>query len=74
MYFAYRHLNLYLSEKYSIIKDDYKAYPSEYYEGKDYVESILPKEMIDSFITRVSDIDIDKYIKKIKENKSNIKP
>lgn len=74
MYFAYNHLNLYLSEKYHIIENDYKDYPSEYYPGKPYEECILPKEMIDNFITRVSNIDLDKYIKKIEKYKKNIKP
>lgn len=74
LYFAYDHLNLYLSEKYNIIENDYKDYPSENYPGKSYEDCILPKEMINEFINRVSVIDLDKYIKKIKEYQSNIKP
>ncbi len=40
-------------------------YPCEYYSGKVYEDCILPKEMIDEFINRVSIIDLEKYIKKI---------
>ena len=74
LYFAYVHLNLYLSKKYDITENDYKNYPSEYYPGKKYQDCILPKEMIDEFINRVSNIDLDKYIEKIKKYQSNIKP
>lgn len=74
LYFAYNCLNLYLSEKYHITKNDYKDYPSEYYSGKPYEDCILPIEMIDSFIYTVASTDLDKYIKKIKKYKSNIKP
>lgn len=74
LYFAYDHLNLYLSEKYHITKNDYKDYPSEYYPGFPYEDCILPKEMIDTFIEKVSNIDLNKYIKKIKKHQSNIKP
>ena len=74
LYFAYDHLDLYLSEKYNITLNDYKEYPSEYYPGKPYKDSILPKEMIDEFINRVSAIDLDKYIKKIEKYQCNIKP
>lgn len=56
LYFAYDHLNIYLSEKYHIVKNDYKDYPSEYYPGKDYEKCILPKKMIDAFIKKVSSI------------------
>ncbi len=74
LYFAYDHLNLYLSEKYHITKDDYKDYPSEYYPGKPYEDSILSKEKIDAFIIEVSSIDFDKYIKKIERYRNNVKP
>lgn len=74
LYFAYDHLHIYLSEKYNIEMNDYKSYPSEYYPGKPYEECILSKEMIDDFITRVSTIDLNKYINKIEKYKSNIKP
>ncbi len=74
LYFAYNRLNLYLSQKYNITETDYKDYPSEYYPGKTYEDCILPKEKIDTFIIEVSSIDFDKYIKKIKEYQSNIKP
>lgn len=74
LYFAYDCLNLYLSEKYEIVEADYKSYPSEYYSGIPYQECILPIEMINRFINRVSQIDINDYIKKIKANEKNIKP
>lgn len=74
LYFAYDHLNLYLSEKYHIIEDDYKDYPSECYPGSPYEACILPKEMIDDFIIRVSSINLEEYYKKILEAKQNVKP
>lgn len=74
LYYAYDHLNLYLSEKYKITKEDYKEYPSEYFGGVPYEECILPKEMIDGFIDRVATLDIKNYIEKIKEIKKNGKP
>ncbi len=74
LYYAYDHLNLYLSKKYNITDTDYKNYPSEYYPGKPYEDCVLSKEKIDAFIIEVSSIDFDKYIKKIKEYQSNIKP
>lgn len=74
LYFAYDRLHLYLSEKYHITKDDYKDYPSEYYPGIPYEDCILSKEMIDTFIEKVSNIDLDKYINKIKKRQNNIKP
>lgn len=74
LYFAYDHLNLYLTQKYHISKDDYKDYPSEYYQGFPYENCILSKETVDAFINRISSIDLDKYIKKIQKHQSNIKP
>lgn len=74
LYYAYHCLNLYLSEKYKIVKTDYKSYPSEYYPGIPYQECILPIDMIDEFINRVSSIDINRYIQKILEHGKNIKP
>lgn len=74
LYFAYDCLNLYLSEKYKITKDDYKNYPSEYYSGTNYKKCILSKNRIDAFINRVSFINMDNYIVKIKESMKNIKP
>lgn len=74
LYFAYDHLNLYLSEKYHITKDDYKDYPSEYYLGSPYEDCILSKEIIDAFIKKVSNIDLNNYIKKIEKHQGNIKP
>lgn len=74
LYFAYNCLNLYISEKYNIIEEDYKSYPSEHYSGIPYQNCILSLEMIDDFIERVSSINLDNYIMKIKQNKKNIKP
>lgn len=74
LYFAYNCLNRYIPEKYQITMEDYQDYPSEYYEGIPYEDCILPKEMIDDFIKRVSVIDVDDYIKKIKLSKKNVKP
>ncbi len=62
LYFAYGHLNLYLSDKY------------EYYSGVPYEECILSRDLIDTFINRVSSIDLEKYIKKIQKIRSNVKP
>ncbi len=39
--FAYSHLNLYLSKKYHITKEDYQAYPNEFYPGVEYQKCIL---------------------------------
>lgn len=74
LYFAYNCLNSYLTEKYHITERDYKSYPSEYYSGIPYQNCILPINMIDKFIARVSSINIDNYIIKIKENRKNVKP
>lgn len=74
LYFAYSCLNSYLSEKYAITDDDYKAYPSVYYPGIPYQDCILSCKAIDEFIERVSLIDVSLYIDKIKANKKNIKP
>ena len=72
--FAYDCLEKYLSEKYKLMIDDYESYPSEYHEGILYQGSILTKETIDSFIERVSSINIEDYINKIKEAKRNVLP
>lgn len=74
LYYAYDCLNIYIPEKYHITENDYADYPSEYYPGIPYQDCILPKDMIDDFITRVSSVCIDKYIKQIKKSKKNIKP
>ena len=74
LYFAYDCLEKYLSEKYKMTIDDYESYPSEYHEGILYRDSILTKETIDSFIERVSSINIEDYINKIKEAKRNVLP
>ena len=72
LYHAYDCVNLYMEEKYHIVKEDYEAYPSEYYLGIPYEECILSKEMVDAFIDRVSSIDLEKIYRKnyfnIKEN------
>ena len=72
LYHAYDCLDSYLFTKYHIVKEDYEAYSSEYYPGIPYEECILPKEMADAFIDRVSSIDLEKIYRKnyfnIKEN------
>ncbi len=73
LYHAYDCINLYIEEKYNVTKEDYEAYPKEYYPGIPYEECILPKEMVDAFIKRVSNINIENYIEKIKSAKKNIK-
>lgn len=57
-----------------ISRKDYEDYPSEFYPGIPYQECVLPKDMIDDFIKRVSSIDITEYIKLINESKKNVKP
>ena len=74
LYFAYDCLNQYLPEKYHITQEDYKDYPSEYYPGKPYENCILPKELIDSFIERVANIEMNSYIRKIQKYQRNVKP
>lgn len=72
LYHAYDCLDSYLFTKYHIVKEDYEAYPNEYYPGIPYEECILSKEMVDAFIDRVSSIDLEKIYRKnyfnIKEN------
>ena len=67
-------MNLYLTQKYRISKDDYKDYPGEYYQRLPHKNYILSKETVDTFINRVSSIDLDKYMKKIQKHQGNIKP
>ena len=74
LYFAYDCLGKYLSEKYELTIEDYESYPSEYYEGSYYQESIFSKDLIDSFIERVSSVNIKEYIDKIRNAKGNVKP
>ncbi len=74
LYFAYSCLNTYLSEEYKIVEEDYKSYPSELYPGILYQDCILSKDAINIFIKKVSSIDINSYIIKIKDNKKNVKP
>lgn len=74
LYFAYNHLNLYLSEKYQIMESDYKRYPCELFPGLPYKDCILKKELIDSFILRVSSLDLEAYIFKILQTQDNILP
>lgn len=71
LYHSYDCLDSYLFTKYHITKEDFKDYPSEYYPGIPYEDCILSKELVDHFIERVSSIDLDAYIVKIKENKLN---
>lgn len=74
LYFAYDCLGKYLSEKYELTIEDYENYTSEYYEGSYYQESIFSKDLIDSFIERVSSVNIEEYIDKIRNAKGNVKP
>lgn len=74
LYYAYNCLDSYLFDKYHITQDDFKDYPSEYYPGVPYEKCLLSKDLIDNFIKRVSSIDLDKYIKKIKKYQGNVKP
>ena len=72
--FGYDCLNQYLTEKYKITREDFTIYPEEIYPGIPYQDNIFTKEQIDEFISRVSEIDTNQYIKKIKIAKCNIKP
>lgn len=74
LYFAYDCLNTYIPEKYHITEVDYASYPSEYYPGIPYEDSVLSKDMIDKFIERVSSVDLDEYIERIRKSKKNVKP
>lgn len=74
LYYSYDCLDSYLFNKYHIIKDDFKDYPSEYYPGIPYEDCLFSKELIDNFIKKVSSIDLDKYILKIKKYEANAKP
>lgn len=74
LYFGYDCLIGYLNKKYNITKEDFTIYPNEMYPEKPYQKSIFTKKLIDDFITRVSNIDTEEYIKKIKLAKKNIKP
>lgn len=74
LYFAYDCLEKYIEEKYNITMADYADYPSEYHEGISYQDSILSKDLIANFIERVSNINIEEYIKKIKSVERNVKP
>lgn len=74
LYFSYDCISEYISNKYRITKEDYTIYLSEFYPGKEYQECLFSKEMLDSFIERVSSIDLEKYINKIMIYKKNVKP
>lgn len=69
LYFAYDCLNSYIALKYDITKDYYVNYPDEYYSGIPYQNCFLSKEQIDAFIERVSSIDLEAYILKLKTYK-----
>ncbi len=73
-YFAYGCFNGYLSKKYHITMKDYQNYLQEYYSPIPYQDNIFSKKLIDDFIKRVSSIELDEYILKIKKNKGNIIP
>lgn len=74
LYYAYKHLNSYLEQNYNITSDDYIDHPNQYYSGVNYEECILPIDLVNNFINRVSSIDINAYIKKIEKFKKNVKP
>lgn len=74
LYYAYDCLTNYLLEKYGITIEDYTIYPSEFFPGKGYHECLFTFEIIDNFIIRVSSINVEEYVKKIKLAKRNIKP
>lgn len=74
LYHAYDCLESYLRDKYHVTKADFKDYPNEYYEGIQYEKCLLSKELVDKFIKRVSDIDLDSYIEKIRSCQSNVEP
>lgn len=74
LYHSYDCLDSYLFTKYYITKEDYKDYPSGYHPGIPYEECLLSKELVDNFIKRVSSIDLEKYLNKIRKFKDNIKP
>lgn len=74
LYYAYDRVNTYLSEKYGITDEYYKAFPEENYPGRDYEECIFSKDMLDSFIERAGSIDLDRYIQAILKRGGNLKP
>lgn len=74
LYFAYDSLTNYLIEKYNITTQDYTIYTNQFFPGKGYQECLFTPLMIDSFIARVSSINLEEYVKKIKLYKRNIKP
>lgn len=74
VYHAYDCLDSYLFAKYHIIEKDFEAYPNERYPGIPFEECLLSKELIDNFITRVSSIELEPYIKKIKKHQENVMP
>lgn len=74
LYFAYYCVNGYIEENYNVSKSDYESCPNEYYPSIPYQDCILPRDLIDNFINRVSSIEIDEYIKKIKKYQCNIVP
>lgn len=74
LYHSYDSLDSYLISKYNIVKSDYKGYPTQHRSGMPYEEGLISKELIDCFIKRVSSIDLEKYIDKIRKFKDNIIP
>lgn len=74
LYFSYDCLCDYIVCKYNITMRDYTCYPDEFFPGKSYQNCLFSKDLIDNFIKRVSDIDINSYIKKLKYAGINIKP
>ncbi len=74
LYYAYDRINLYVKDKYNITREDYMYAPFDKYPNMPYEDCILPRELVDSFIDRVSSIDLQKYMPIILKAKTNVKP
>ena len=74
LYFSYDCINRYIASKYNITMEDYTIFPNEFYPGREYQECLFTKKMLVEFVERVSSIDMDRYLSKIKLAKKNIKP
>lgn len=74
LYFSYDCTTNYIIDKYNITMEDYESYPNEFYPGKEYQDCLFTKEMLDELINHAGNINIEKYIEKIKKHKRNVKP
>ena len=82
LYFSYRISNSYLEEKYNIhslnlddimnqnIKQTLKRLNVDNSNGY----NLLPKEKMENFINKISELDLNAYIKKIKKENKNVFP